>query len=368
MFKERYLRHSLIDWFDQEKVFNSYVIVVGAGAIGNELIKNLALVGVGKIHIVDFDVIEIHNLTRSVLFHPKDVGKNKAEIAAKVAKEINEDSEVTYSNENFWKTLSISEIKKADAVFCCVDNFEARLKLNRLCYIAKTDFYNSGIDSRFVSVEMYPFSKDNLSACYECNLTPTVYKRVSERYSCGWLHKIAYEEKKIPTTIITSSIAAANLLSLFLQANHPESFSGSVRIFNDSITLTNSVVHQSKNPDCPNCHMSGNEFYIATAKRNILSLNELAYSIDGNQLIELSDPLILTICCKQCGETKVINDIASNYDESITICDNCRLHSMDVDIVESLTFNKIKEIKLLNLPVKFLSIKNNQLNLIIELE
>lgn len=368
MLKDRYQRHSLIDWFKQDKVFESYVIVVGAGAIGNELLKNLALLGVGRIHIIDFDNIEIHNLTRSILFKTKDVGKGKAEVASIAVKEINEDCETTFSNENFWNTLSISEIKKADAVFCCVDNFEARIKLNKLCYLAKTDFYNSGIDSRYVSVEMYPFSKDKLSACFECNLPPTIYKRVSERYSCGWLHKIAYEEKKIPTTIITSSIAAANLLSLFLQANHPEGYSDSVKIFNDSITLSSSIVHQQKNPDCPNCYDSGNDIYMAIAKRNISSLYDFEFSINENQLIELSDPLILNIRCKQCGETKVINDIASNYDESITICDNCRLHSMDVDIVESLTFNKIKEIKLVNLPVKFLSIKNNQLNLIIELE
>ncbi len=116
MIKERYHRHSLIDWFDQEKIFSSYVIVVGAGAIGNELLKNLALVGIGRIHIIDFDVIEIHNLTRSILFQLKDIGKSKAEVAANVVKNINEACEVSYSNENFWKTLSISEIKKADAI------------------------------------------------------------------------------------------------------------------------------------------------------------------------------------------------------------------------------------------------------------
>lgn len=85
-------------------------------------------------------------------------------------------------------------------------------------------------------------------------------------------------------------------------------------------------------------------------------------------MIEFSDPLILSIHCKLCGETKIINDLASNFNESITICDKCRLHSMDIDIIQSISYSDLKEKNLLNLPVKFLSIKNNQLNLIIELE
>jgi len=59
-------------------------MVVGAGAIGNELIKNLALLGIGKLIIVDMDKIEQTNLTRSVLYRMKDVGKYKSE-AAEVA-------------------------------------------------------------------------------------------------------------------------------------------------------------------------------------------------------------------------------------------------------------------------------------------
>ena len=60
--------YTLLSWFKMEKVKNARILVAGAGALGNEVIKNLALFGVGHIFVVDFDRIEISNLTRSILF------------------------------------------------------------------------------------------------------------------------------------------------------------------------------------------------------------------------------------------------------------------------------------------------------------
>ena len=60
---------TLLSWFKQDKVRNAKVLVVGAGALGNEVIKNLTLFGVGTIFVCDFDRIELSNLTRSVLFY-----------------------------------------------------------------------------------------------------------------------------------------------------------------------------------------------------------------------------------------------------------------------------------------------------------
>ncbi|MGL4498296.1 MAG: HesA/MoeB/ThiF family protein, partial [Planktothrix sp.] len=85
----RYGRHYLIDWWNQTKLKNSRVLVAGSGALGNEVLKNLALVGVGKITIIDFDTVSITNLTRSVLFRESDVGLPKVEVARQRALEIN---------------------------------------------------------------------------------------------------------------------------------------------------------------------------------------------------------------------------------------------------------------------------------------
>ena len=64
--------YTLLSWFKQDRVKNAHVLVAGAGALGNEVVKNLALFGVGHITVVDFDRIEVSNLTRSVLFREED--------------------------------------------------------------------------------------------------------------------------------------------------------------------------------------------------------------------------------------------------------------------------------------------------------
>ena len=78
---------TLLSWFKKERVKNARVLVAGCGALGNEVVKNLALFGVGHIYVVDFDRIELSNLTRSVLFREEDAHNHsyKAEIVAKRA-------------------------------------------------------------------------------------------------------------------------------------------------------------------------------------------------------------------------------------------------------------------------------------------
>ncbi len=79
---DRYHTFSYISWWQQETVRNATVLVVGAGAIGNEVLKNLALMGIGNLLIADFDTIEDSNLSRSVLFRGSDHGKRKVDAAA----------------------------------------------------------------------------------------------------------------------------------------------------------------------------------------------------------------------------------------------------------------------------------------------
>src|SRR5215472_7394542 len=88
---DRYSRLRLISWWRQERLAAARVLVVGAGALGNEVIKNLALVGAGTVYVIDFDTVEPSNLSRSVLFRAEDGGQAKAVVAAWRARELNPD-------------------------------------------------------------------------------------------------------------------------------------------------------------------------------------------------------------------------------------------------------------------------------------
>src|SRR5260370_2129671 len=84
----RFSRFELISWWEQARLSRAKILVVGAGALGNEIVKNSSLVGIGNIVVADMDKIEHSNLTRSVLFREGDNGKYKAEIACRSAREI----------------------------------------------------------------------------------------------------------------------------------------------------------------------------------------------------------------------------------------------------------------------------------------
>src|SRR5262245_51402737 len=113
---DRYSRLRLIAWWDQEKLRAAKVLVVGAGAIGNEVLKNLALVGIGQVFVVDMDVIEDSNLARTILFRQTDRGQSKAFSAAKAIREINPDVRVTSIQGNVMTDVGLGLFRDADVV------------------------------------------------------------------------------------------------------------------------------------------------------------------------------------------------------------------------------------------------------------
>ena len=367
----RYQRHSLIDWFDQSRLKEAKIIVVGAGAVGNEVLKNLTLLGVGNISIFDFDKIEEHNLTRCVLFNESDVGRYKAEVAANTCRLIDPNVKIVHQNIDFWQGLSFEEIEKSDAVICCVDNFEARLGLNQLCMIVNTDFYNTGIDSRYSSVELFPFSLEPDCACYECGIPHTVYTSLQKRFSCGWLKKIAYKEKKIPTTTITSSISGAFVVSILLNRlnKHEQSIQGAVRCFHDSISLQSTISLIQRKDDCPSCQRYGEKFERIVTKRICLPENDLKFDIDENIHILLSEPVVLYGKCKLCDKVTNCYESTKYMTDSAIFCKNCKSNSINLKIVERMPVEEFEQLFYgKKVPCKYLIYQTKKEQLIFELE
>src|SRR5262249_39451081 len=80
--RDRFARFRLISWWEQERLTRARVLVLGVGALGNEILKNLALLGIGRVFLADLDRVEDANLSRSVLFREEDRGRPKVEAAA----------------------------------------------------------------------------------------------------------------------------------------------------------------------------------------------------------------------------------------------------------------------------------------------
>ena len=171
----RYASLQLIPWWQQSRIARARVMVVGAGALGNEILKNLALLGIGHIFIIDFDDIEASNLTRSVLYREEDIGSHKVEVAAKRVKEINPDVKVAFLHGDVTTDIGLGLIRSMDVVIGAVDNFAARIFINRASFKTGTPWINGGIIELVGEAHVYLPGK---GACFECNLPPDAYREL----------------------------------------------------------------------------------------------------------------------------------------------------------------------------------------------
>ena len=370
---ERYARHSLIDWFDQEAVRRERLIVVGAGAVGNEVIKNLTLLGVGEIHVFDRDAIEIHNLTRSVLFREGDIGQPKAICAATRARELDPSVHITPYVGDFWATLSLAAVRTATAVFSCVDNFEARIRLNRLCALAGTPLINVGIDSRFAVVEQFSFNRASRRPCYECGLPPAAYATVAKRYSCGGLKRVAAAERRIPTTIITSSAAASLAVSVHLRSLADGLDTSSWRYFQDTFTGHATRTEIRANHECPGCSDLLDERVVVAACRRIGATWRGIGADCGIGPIVLSDPALTEVRCRQCGVDDtgtMLLHRADRYDETLAVCPHCNERAREIRVRERFSCEELlRDYAGYDLPGKFIVTRLDEaIQLVVELE
>jgi molybdopterin-synthase adenylyltransferase len=214
--EDRYQRFRLIQWWDQDKLKAASALVVGAGALGNEVVKNLALLGVGQIWIADFDRIETTNLTRSALFRASDVGAWKAEVLASRAAEMNPDCDVHPLVIDVRYDVGLAFLKNVDLTFGCLDNREARYQINRNCYLLKKTFVDAGLDTLNGSVSIF---QPPATACYECTLTPVDRLELQKRLSC-LKSKVPEMKHHVPTAPTIASIVAGLQVQIGIRALH----------------------------------------------------------------------------------------------------------------------------------------------------
>ncbi len=203
---DRYNRLRLISWWRQERLRAARVLVVGAGALGNEVVKNLALVGLGTTYLIDYDVVEPSNLSRSVLFRSQDGGRSKAEVAAQRARELNPEITIIPLHGDVITDLGLGLFAEVDLVIGCLDNREARLWVNRQCWKVNTPWIDAGIQEIQGVVKVF-VPPD--SACYECAMTERDYQLLNFHYSCPMLRREEILAGKVPTAPTIASMMAA---------------------------------------------------------------------------------------------------------------------------------------------------------------
>lgn len=203
---DRYHTFGYISWWQQEVVRDATVLVVGAGALGNEVLKNFALMGIGNILICDFDTIEDSNLSRSVLFRSSDNGRRKVDAAAAAVKALNPDVKVKAWHGDINAEMGLGAFRHVDAIIGCLDNREARLSIDRYSQFVNRPWVDGAIQELMGIVRVFWPGR---GANYECTLSDHDYQMISLRYSCPLLARNNILQGKVPTTPTSASIVAA---------------------------------------------------------------------------------------------------------------------------------------------------------------
>lgn len=204
-------RQKRLKGWNQEKIRSSTILVVGAGATGNELVKNLVLMGVGTIYLVDYDTVDRSNLNRCVFFKEADAERKnfKSEIVARNAMEYGRTKVIPLVK----KIEEVDEAiyKECDVVASCLDNMEARLQANSYSYAYKLPFVDSGIDGFHGSI-FCVIPQDKECPCIQCSMSSVDLDNMFKKFSCTG-QEIAKEdgftEMKMANIITTTSIIGA---------------------------------------------------------------------------------------------------------------------------------------------------------------
>jgi len=304
--KDRLGTFEFISWWDRDKVQNAKVLVIGAGALGNEVIKNLSLMGIGNLYIVDFDKIEAANLSRSVLFREKDNNRSKAEVAAAQAKSVNPDVHVQYMNGDVTTQLGLGIFRRMDVIIGCLDNREARLAVNRFCYWVNKPWVDGAIQELLGLVRVF---KPGEGACYECTLTEQALRDLSLRYSCPLLARQNILLGKVPTTpTIASIIGAMQSQEALKVINDMPIEPGKVTHFNGMVNEMHTTAYAPRD-DCQS-HWTYGEITELPARAEHTTLADLLRiaraDLGPDAMIELDQELITSLECPICNTVEQV--------------------------------------------------------------
>lgn len=320
--EDRFQRFSLIGWWDQHRIRNAKVLVIGAGALGNEIVKNLSLLGFGNLFIADLDDIENSNLSRSVLYRAKDNGSSKARTAARAAKDLFPEMKVQSFHGNVLYDLGLGVYRWADVVIAGLDNREARLSINRNCWKLDKPWIDGAIEQ--INGVARVFIPDG--PCYECTMSETDWQLLNRRRSCNLLTKDEMQEGKVPTTPTISSIIAGVQCQEAVKLLHGmETIAGKGFVFN-GISCDSYLVEYQRNEECYS-HDTAQHIVSLSSRAGGVRVGDLLararQDLGEGTVLELGRDILVALNCPSCRTTERVCQSLGKVRNSAATCPGC---------------------------------------------
>lgn len=253
-----------------ENIRNFTVAVIGVGGVGSVTAEMLTRCGIGKLVLFDYDKVELANMNR-LFYQPHQAGLSKVEAAKFTLQHINPDVEIEAYNynittvENFENFMNILMTKSltngpVDLTLCCVDNFEARMAVNRACNELNLIWFESGVSENAVSGHIQ-FIKPGETSCFECAPPLIVASNIDEKT----LKKDGVCAASLPTTMgIVAAFLVQNALKYLLKFGQVTRYLGYNALLDFFPTMS-----LKPNETCSDsfCVKRQKEFKISEAKR-----------------------------------------------------------------------------------------------------
>jgi adenylyltransferase/sulfurtransferase len=305
--EDRYSRFRLIPWWDQTKLQTARVLVIGAGALGNEILKNLVLLGFERIVVVDLDKIEESNLSRTILYRDSDVGSYKADVAARSMKALAPKAKVQALVANVLQNCGLGLFAWSDVILAGLDNREARLWINRCAWKMNRPWIDGAIEGINGVARVFVAGS---APCYECTLGETDWKLLEQRMSCNLLLREANTEGKIATTPTISSVIAGIEVQEAVKLLHGMPTLASSGFVFEGLNHTSYKVQYTANPDCMS-HFTFEKVTELPYKSSEWTLQDLwqhgAKDLDAQDVVvEFSRDIVHQLECPECGAKEEI--------------------------------------------------------------
>lgn len=323
---DRFARFELIGWWDQQRLAQAKVVVIGAGALGNEILKNLALLGVGRVFVADLDVVENSNLTRCVLFRESDQGRRKCEVIAERAADVYPALKVQPFFGNIVHDLGLGIYRWADVIICGLDNREARVSVNRSAARVGKIWIDGAIERLEGVARVFDPA---CGPCYECTMSDTDWKMLEARRSCALLSRDEMEEGKVPTTPTTASVVAGIQCQEAVKLIHGlDVLTGRGFVF-DGTYHQSYVVTYTQNDDCPS-HEPYEPLEKLAASVHQTSVGDFLQRVRDDlgreAIVEFNTDLLESLHCPSCGQTESMPASLGKVTEQQGRCPTCGEH------------------------------------------
>jgi molybdopterin-synthase adenylyltransferase len=239
----RYSRHILLEELGvegQRRILDAHVLVIGAGGLGSPVALYLGTAGIGRLTIVDHDIVDLTNLQRQIAHRLSRVGQAKVDSAALSIAEINPEVQVQALRERVEGERLAQLVAEADVVVDCSDNFATRHAVNRACVEHRKPLVSGAAIGFDGQISVYD-TRAAEAPCYACLFPPAA---AFEEVRCATMGVFA------PLVGIIGAMQAAETLKLI--AGVGSSLAGRLQML-DARTMEWSEVRLPRHADCPVC-------------------------------------------------------------------------------------------------------------------